>query len=180
MLPFSWNLTLLEFIIGQGILLRTPLQWPHNRGFTFSCWLRVENFPRSGTMGLFSFLTENGRGCFSLISRDKLIYEVICRLICGICILHAYFMKLLPLHINRLTCNCFLFPGQLQCVNHKRHAASLHVNLVKKKWHYLCITHSIGRAFSGGSLLKCYLDGNIVSSEKCRCAFIFISYSRGF
>ncbi|KNA15279.1 hypothetical protein SOVF_099670 isoform A [Spinacia oleracea] len=113
----------------SGILLRTPLQWPHNRGFTFSCWLRVENFPRSGTMGLFSFLTENGRGCFSLISRDKLIYE---------------------------------------CVNHKRHAASLHVNLVKKKWHYLCITHSIGRAFSGGSLLKCYLDGNIVSSEKCR------------
>ncbi|XP_021759768.1 BEACH domain-containing protein B-like isoform X1 [Chenopodium quinoa] len=113
----------------SGIILRTPLQWPLNRGFTFSCWLRVENFPRCGTMGLFSFLTENGRGCFSLISKDKLIYE---------------------------------------SINQKRHGVSFHVNLARKKWHYLCITHSIGRAFSGGSLLKCYLDGNIVSSEKCR------------
>ncbi|XP_057532553.1 BEACH domain-containing protein B isoform X2 [Amaranthus tricolor] len=113
----------------SGIILRTPLQWPLNRGFTFSCWLRVENFPRSGTMGIFSFLTENGRGCFSVLSKDKLIYET---------------------------------------VNQKRHGVSLNVSLNKKKWHYLCITHSIGRAFSGGSQLRCYLDGNIVSSERCR------------
>lgn len=44
----------------------------------------------------------------------------------------------------------------------------MHVNLVRKKWHFLCITHTIGRAFSGGSLLRCYLDGDLVSSERCR------------
>lgn len=27
-------------------------------------------------MGLFSLLTENGRGCVALVARDKLIYEV--------------------------------------------------------------------------------------------------------
>lgn len=113
----------------SGILLRTPLQWPHNKGFTFSCWLRVENFPRCGTMGLFGFLTESWRGCFSLLAKDKLIYE---------------------------------------SINQKRHGISLHVSLLRKKWHFLCITHSIGRAFSGGSLLRCYLDGNLVSSERCR------------
>ncbi|XP_010671613.1 BEACH domain-containing protein B isoform X2 [Beta vulgaris subsp. vulgaris] len=113
----------------SGIVLRTPLHWPLNRGFTFSCWLRVEAFPRFGAMGLFSFVTENGKGCFSLIAKDKIIYE---------------------------------------SINQKHHGISLQVSLVKKKWHYLCITHSIGRAFSGGSLLKCYLDGNIVSSERCR------------
>lgn len=27
-------------------------------------------------MGLFNFLTENGRGCFAALAKDKLIYEV--------------------------------------------------------------------------------------------------------
>lgn len=27
-------------------------------------------------MGLFSFLTENGRGCLAALAKDKLIYEV--------------------------------------------------------------------------------------------------------
>lgn len=58
-------------------MIKTPVQWPLNKGFSFSCWLRVENFPRSGTMGLFNFLTENGRGCMAALAKDKLLYEVI-------------------------------------------------------------------------------------------------------
>lgn len=60
----------------QGIIIKTPVQWPHNKGFSFSCWLRVENFPKSRTMGLFSFVTENGRGCSAVLAQDKLIYVV--------------------------------------------------------------------------------------------------------
>ncbi|XP_042494689.1 BEACH domain-containing protein B-like isoform X2 [Macadamia integrifolia] len=113
----------------SGIVIRTPVQWPHNKGFSFSCWIRLENFPRTGTMGFFSFLTENGRGCFAALGRDKMVYE---------------------------------------SINQKRQCVALHLNLVRKKWHFLCVTHSIGRAFSGGSILRCYLDGDLVSSEKCR------------
>ncbi|KAK3423455.1 hypothetical protein EUGRSUZ_F00430 [Eucalyptus grandis] len=113
----------------SGIQIRSPIQWPLNKGFSFSCWLRVENFPRNGAMSLFSFLTENGRGCVALLSKDRLIYE---------------------------------------SVNLKEQSVGLQVNLVRKKWHHLCLTHSIGRAFSGGSLLRCYLDGDLVSSDRCR------------
>jgi len=72
----SLILIICEFIVGQGIILRTPLQWPQYKGFTFSCWLRVESFPGCGIMGLFAFLSESWRGCFSLLAKDKLIYEV--------------------------------------------------------------------------------------------------------
>ncbi|KAK4792509.1 hypothetical protein SAY86_022944 [Trapa natans] len=115
----------------SGIKIKTPIQWPLSKGFSFSCWLRVENFPRNGTMSLFSFLTDDGRGCMAFLSNDWLIYE---------------------------------------SSNLKRQCAHLHLNLVRKKWHFLCITHSIGRAFSGGSLLRCYVDGNLVSSERCSYA----------
>ncbi|CAL1372181.1 unnamed protein product [Linum trigynum] len=115
----------------SGIIIKTPLQWPLNKGFSFSCWLRVENFPRNGTMGLFSFLSDNGKGCLAVLGKDKLIYESI--------------------HL-------------------KRHFVQLDIKIVRKKWHFLCITHSIGRAFSGGSLVKCYVDGALVSSERCRYA----------
>ncbi|XP_015579782.2 BEACH domain-containing protein B isoform X1 [Ricinus communis] len=114
-----------------GITIKTPVQLPLNKGFSFSCWLRVESFPRNGAMGLFSFLTENGRGCLAVLGKDKLIYE---------------------------------------SINLKRQSVQLHINLVRKKWHFLCITHSIGRAFSGGSLLRCYIDSSLVSSERCRYA----------
>ncbi|XP_020218624.1 BEACH domain-containing protein B isoform X2 [Cajanus cajan] len=117
--------------IDSGIVLKTPLQWPLNKGFSFSCWLRVENFPRNGAMGLFSFLTENGRGSLAVLAKEKLTFE---------------------------------------SINLKRQRVDLHVNLVRKRWHFLCITHSIGRAFSAGSLLRCYLDGDLVSSERCRYA----------
>ncbi|KAM7253246.1 hypothetical protein ACFE04_025864 [Oxalis oulophora] len=112
----------------SGIIIKTPIQWPVNKGFAFSCWLRVENFPRRGAMGLFSFLTENGKGCWAALAKDKLIFEA-----------------------NHL----------------KRQCIELNANLVRKKWHFLCITHIIRRAFSGGSLLRCYVDGALVSSEKC-------------
>lgn len=115
----------------SGIIIKTPLQWPLSKGFSFSCWLRVEKFPGSGTMGLFKFLGENGRGCLAVISKDKLVYG---------------------------------------SINLKRQCAQMPINLVKKKWHFLCITHSIGRAFSGGSLLRCYVDGDLVSSERCSYA----------
>ncbi|CAN4092326.1 unnamed protein product [Withania somnifera] len=118
--------------VESGILIKTPVQWPLNKGFSFTCWLRVESFPRGGgTVGLFSFLTESGRGCIGVLGKDKLIYE---------------------------------------SINQKRQSVVLQVNLVRKKWHFLCLTHSIGRTFSGGSQLKCYLDGTLVSSEKCRYA----------
>ncbi|KAK6940250.1 Neurobeachin, alpha-solenoid region, partial [Dillenia turbinata] len=113
----------------MGIVIKTPVQWPINKGFSFSCWIRVENFPRSGTMGLFCFLTDNGRGTLALLAKDKLIYE---------------------------------------SINQKRQCVPLHTTIVRKKWHFLCITHSIGRPFYGGSLLRCYVDGDLVSSEKCR------------
>ncbi|KAK4359154.1 hypothetical protein RND71_021383 [Anisodus tanguticus] len=64
--------------VESGILIKTPVQWPLNKGFSFTCWLRVESFPRGGgTMGLFSFLTESGRGCIGVLGKDKLIYESI-------------------------------------------------------------------------------------------------------
>ncbi|KAL8487834.1 hypothetical protein ACS0TY_024230 [Phlomoides rotata] len=115
--------------VDSGIVIKTPVQWPVNKGFSFTCWLRVENFPQNGSMGLFSFLTENGRGCYAVLATDKLIYE---------------------------------------SLNQKQQCALMNFNLVRKKWHFFCLVHSVGRAFSGGSQLKCYLDGVLVSSEKCR------------
>ncbi|KAL0322863.1 UNVERIFIED_CONTAM: BEACH domain-containing protein B, partial [Sesamum angustifolium] len=55
-------------------------------------------------------------------------------------------------------------------INQKRQCVSMNLNLVRKKWHFFCLVHSVGRAFSGGSQLRCYLDGILVSSEKCRYA----------
>jgi len=57
-------------------MLKTPLQWPLNKGFSFSCWLRIENFPRNGAMGLFSFLSENGKGSLAVLAKEKLTFEV--------------------------------------------------------------------------------------------------------
>lgn len=79
---------ILLFIYLQGILIKTPVQWPLNKGFSYSCWLRVENFPRSGAMGLFGFLTENGRGSLAVLAKDKLTYEV------NICLFLGYFLVL--------------------------------------------------------------------------------------
>ncbi|VAI79872.1 unnamed protein product [Triticum turgidum subsp. durum] len=60
----------------SGIEIKSPFQWPYNRGLSFSCWLRVENFPENGMMGLFSFSTEDGRGCSAMLSKSALVYEV--------------------------------------------------------------------------------------------------------
>lgn len=115
----------------SGIVIKSPFQWPYNKGFSFTCWIRVEDFPENGMMGLFCFLTDNGRGCLAMLGKEKLIFE---------------------------------------SINQKRQSVSLSLNLLPKRWYFLCITHSIGRAFSGGSLFRCYVDGDLKSSEKCRYA----------
>ncbi|CAN8244848.1 unnamed protein product [Cochlearia groenlandica] len=114
--------------IDSGIVIRTPVQWPVNKGFSFCCWLRVEQFSGDGKMGIFSFMSKNGKGCFAAIGNDGLAY--------------------VSLNLKR------------QCVN-------VQASLISKKWHFICVSHSIGRAFWGGSLLRCYVDGELVSSERC-------------
>ncbi|KAK8941577.1 hypothetical protein KSP40_PGU012222 [Platanthera guangdongensis] len=130
MLKEKGPLAFFEFNGNQsGILINTPLQWPCSKGFSFSCWLRVEEFPEHGIMGLFSFFSDSGRGCSTMLGNGKLFFE---------------------------------------SINQKRHCISLSLNLHPRKWHFFCITHGIGRAFSGGSPVRCYVDGDLVSSEKCR------------
>ncbi|KAH9329817.1 hypothetical protein KI387_001925, partial [Taxus chinensis] len=116
----------------SGIVITTPLQWPCNKGFTFSCWARVESFPgNKEAMGLFSFLTESGKGCTALLGEEKLTIET---------------------------------------VTVKRQAVSVHSKLSPKRWYFLCITHSTGRAFSGGHTIRYYVDAALVGSEKVRYA----------
>ncbi|VAI79870.1 BEACH domain-containing protein B-like isoform X1 [Triticum dicoccoides] len=115
----------------SGIEIKSPFQWPYNRGLSFSCWLRVENFPENGMMGLFSFSTEDGRGCSAMLSKSALVYE---------------------------------------SINKKHQCVLLQLKLPPKEWKFLSVTHTIGRAFSGGSQLRCYVDGELVSCEKCRYA----------
>lgn len=76
----SWLTDIISDLDMQGIVIKTPVQWPVNKGFSFTCWLRIESFPQNGSMGLFSFLTENGRGCYAVLAIDKLIYEVMLRI----------------------------------------------------------------------------------------------------
>ncbi|KAJ0974642.1 hypothetical protein J5N97_016607 [Dioscorea zingiberensis] len=117
----------------SGIVIKTPVQWSCSKGFSFTCWLRVEGFPETGMMGLFHFLTDNGRGCLAMLGKEKIYFE---------------------------------------SINQKLQSVSLPISILPNRWHFLTITHNIGRAFSGGSTLKCYIDGNLVSSEKCRYAKI--------
>lgn len=60
----------------QGIVINTPVQWPLHKGFSFTCWLRVESFPTSGTMGLFNFLSQSRRGYLAVLAQDRLSFEV--------------------------------------------------------------------------------------------------------
>jgi len=59
-------------------------------------------------------------------------------------------------------------PHALQSVSPKHQCVLLSLSLPTKQWKFLCVTHTIGRTFSGGSQLRCYVDGDLVSSEKCR------------
>ncbi|XP_039804100.1 BEACH domain-containing protein B-like isoform X5 [Panicum virgatum] len=112
----------------SGIEIKSSFLWPYSRGLSFSCWLRVENFPDNGMMGLFSFFTEDGKGCSAVLNRSALVYE---------------------------------------SINQKHQCVLLPLKLPPKEWKFLSVTHTIGRAFSGGSQLRCYIDGELVSSEKC-------------
>ncbi|KAJ7525246.1 hypothetical protein O6H91_17G043300 [Diphasiastrum complanatum] len=66
----------------SGIVVTTPLRFP-NRGFTFTCWARVEGFSSdyrirgSAKMSLFSFLTQSGKGYMTSIGEDELVFESI-------------------------------------------------------------------------------------------------------
>ncbi|KAL3684694.1 hypothetical protein R1sor_002716 [Riccia sorocarpa] len=120
----------------QGIVVTTPLRWPSNRGFSFSCWIRVQSYPPhkdesvdDSLVGLFSFLSENGKGCTALLHEDHLIFE---------------------------------------CTSNKRQTISVGLKLHQRRWHFLCITHSTGRALTGGNTLNVFLDGAQVASEKFR------------
>ncbi|XP_062179129.1 BEACH domain-containing protein B-like [Phragmites australis] len=112
----------------SGIDIKSPFLWPYNRGLSFSCWLRVENFQDNGMMGLFSFFTEDGKGCSAVLNKSALVYE---------------------------------------SINQKHQCVLLPLKIPPKEWRFLSVTHTIGRAFSGGSQLRCYIDGELVSSEKC-------------
>lgn len=57
-------------------MIKTPVQWPVNKGFSFCCWLRVESFRGDGKMGIFSFMSKNGKGCFAAVGNDGLSYVV--------------------------------------------------------------------------------------------------------
>ncbi|CAM0946806.1 unnamed protein product [Alopecurus aequalis] len=115
----------------SGIEIKSPVQWPYSKGLSFCCWLRVENFPDNGMMGVFSFFTENGKGCLAMLGKNTLVYE---------------------------------------SVSQKNQCVLLPLSLPTKQWKFLSVTHTIGRAFSGGSQLRCYVDGDLVSTEKCRYA----------
>nr|BAD25221.1 putative LvsC [Oryza sativa Japonica Group] len=60
----------------SGIEIKSPVQWPYNKGLSFCCWLRVESFLENSMMGLFSFFTESGKGCLAMLGKDALIFEL--------------------------------------------------------------------------------------------------------
>nr|XP_015625233.1 BEACH domain-containing protein B isoform X4 [Oryza sativa Japonica Group] len=115
----------------SGIEIKSPVQWPYNKGLSFCCWLRVESFLENSMMGLFSFFTESGKGCLAMLGKDALIFESISQ-----------------------KHQCVLSP----------------LSLPTKQWIFLSVTHSVGRAFSTGSQLRCYVDGGQISNQKCRWA----------
>ncbi|CAK9883045.1 unnamed protein product [Sphagnum jensenii] len=66
----------------SGIAVRMRSRRPSNRGYSFCCWARVENFPllssrgaEEGRMSLYSFSSESGKGCTLLLCNDQLIFE---------------------------------------------------------------------------------------------------------
>lgn len=111
-------------------------------------------------MGIFSFMSKNGKGCFAAIGKDGLSYVV--RKITASLRSFSYFK------FTYASPDTISLPFLSQSLNLKRQCVNVHANLVCKKWHFICISHSIGRAFWGGSLLRCYVDGDLVSSARCR------------
>ncbi|CAK9238386.1 unnamed protein product, partial [Sphagnum troendelagicum] len=66
----------------SGIAVRMRSWRPSNRGYSFCCWARVENFPllssrgaEEGRMSLYSFSSESGKGCTLLLCNDQLVVE---------------------------------------------------------------------------------------------------------
>ncbi|KAG8069818.1 hypothetical protein GUJ93_ZPchr0006g46210 [Zizania palustris] len=57
-----------------------------------------------------------------------------------------------------------------ESISQKHQCVLLPLSLPTKEWKFVSVTHTIGRAFSAGSLLRCYVDGDLISTEKCRYA----------
>lgn len=123
----------------------------------------------------------------NFVSLVYIVTKINCKRICNffkgpktyLNLFFIYFSEELFVFIVLILPLMFLF-FVLQSINLKRQRADLHIKLVRRRWHFLCITHSIGRAFSGGSLLRCYLDGDLVSSERCRSKPVYCFLFEGF
>lgn len=72
------------FVLSQGIQVVSPMKLPVSRGFSFCCWFRVEAYPApsnfdgpfAGSMGLFKFATEQGKGYTALIQESQIVIQV--------------------------------------------------------------------------------------------------------
>eukprot|EP00850_Spirogloea_muscicola_P002042 SM000007S21002 [mRNA] locus=s7:1425419:1443445:- [translate_table: standard] len=64
--------------LDSGIEVKAPIKWPNSHGYSFTCWLRIEAYPSVtqeqiqplssiSTMGLFTFQSEENKGCTVLI-----------------------------------------------------------------------------------------------------------------
>eukprot|EP00271_Cylindrocystis_brebissonii_P011984 TRINITY_DN3000_c2_g1_i1.p1 TRINITY_DN3000_c2_g1~~TRINITY_DN3000_c2_g1_i1.p1 ORF type:complete len:2905 (-),score=592.76 TRINITY_DN3000_c2_g1_i1:326-8950(-) len=133
--------------VDSGLEMTAPMRFPANRGFTFSCWVRVEGFPSSsssssatgsaapppspvgfaGAMGLFSFFTDFDKGYMALIQETGIVI----------------YMSHAKEHVIRVA-----FPFHT------------------KRWHFLAITQNVGQLLSGASQVKVYVDGKLIDTVK--------------
>lgn len=147
-------------------------------------------------MGLFSFVSESGKGCTATISSDQLVVEVINFASLVLYQLRVFFQySLLPIKfvLGWSIYLCFLGCSQrfrnfyysecgigtkisslswLQSINTKRQITSLKVQLQTKRWYHICVTHNTQRALNGGNTIKVYIDGVLASSERLRSAIL--------
>eukprot|EP00850_Spirogloea_muscicola_P002934 SM000011S19112 [mRNA] locus=s11:883394:901254:- [translate_table: standard] len=70
--------------LDSGIKVKAPVKWPSSHGYSFTCWLRIEAYPSvsqeqtqllssSASMGLFTFQSEEKKGCTILIGGHGLV-----------------------------------------------------------------------------------------------------------
>eukprot|EP00850_Spirogloea_muscicola_P005743 SM000026S08992 [mRNA] locus=s26:1003027:1021649:+ [translate_table: standard] len=125
--------------LDSGIEVKSPIKWPNNHGYSFTCWLRIEAYPSvtqeqiqplssSASMGLFLFQSEEKKGCTVLIGG------------------HGLFV-----HSSS--------SSKIQC-------CTLPFNFELKTWYFVSCTHSMGRAMTSSSTFKLYVGGKFVASEK--------------
>ncbi|GBG71675.1 hypothetical protein CBR_g9089 [Chara braunii] len=126
----------------SGISLSSPLRWPVSKGYTFCCWLRVEHFLRKDHAGS---VYDGAMGLFSFtIDRGK----------------GSDHMK---------GCTALIFESGLSVQTHGSKAQTVRMDFQfrPKRWYFVVVAHSVSRLV-GGSNIKFYVDGNLVTSEKLR------------